>query len=158
MAGLGHTRYFTESTPDKLITDAAAQSEAMWPAVERVIRAHATLKDAMVIDWWLLDPRSVAALALDNVLSVWLCIDAAALLRREAANLEFLQGSAYPELMLSNFMERSLWRNELVRAEADALGLPVIHQPGGRPVTDLVDEVLLRTGLTKRLPRPEYSD
>jgi 2-phosphoglycerate kinase len=138
MAGIGHTRYFTEGPPHKLVADAEALEEALWPAVRAVARTHALIKESIVIDWWLLGPDLVATLEEENVASLWVYIDPVALDQRERRNTWFREGSSDPERMHTNFMHRSLWRNEHVADRARKLGLPVLHQTGDIPTSDLV--------------------
>ncbi len=142
MAGIGHTRYFTDGPVERLIADAEAMQDAFWPAVERVIRAHAAAKGPIVMDWWLLAPHLVAALEVDNVASLWVHIDPHVLEQRERTNSDFLAGSDDPDRMLDNFMSRSLWRNQFVSAEAQRLGLPLLHQDGTLRVDALVETAL----------------
>lgn len=138
---LGHVRYFTESEPGTLISDALELEEAMWPAIQDVVRYHAADREAVVLDWWLMSPRRVATLD-DAVRSAWLVIDEGALAARERSNSWFWDQSPDPERMLANFLARSRWRNRLVEAEAGELGLPIILQPGDRSVEDLAAEVI----------------
>lgn len=126
----GGAAYFTDRSPAGLIDDAIALEGAMWPGVARVIEAHATLRPPTVMDWWLLSPDRVDALRVEGVASLWLHVDPAVLYARERRN-DFWERSTDPERMLANFMERSLWRNELVEAQAQALGLPVHRQIEG---------------------------
>ena len=143
----GHIDYFTAGPIEKLVSDAIALQDVLWPAVERVIRVHATVKEPIVIDWWLLSPPKVAALELENVTSIWLHIDSDVLEERERLNnSDYWSESADPEKMIDNFMYRSRWRNRLVCAQAKELGLSVIHQPGNRPVDELVQEVIQGIG------------
>ncbi len=146
MAGIGHTRYFTDGPAERLIADAEAMQDAFWPAVERVVRAHAATKGPIVMDWWLLAPHLVAALGTDHVASLWVHIDPNVLEQRERTNVDFVAGSDDPERMLDNFMRRSLWRNQFVSAEAQRLGLPLLHQDGTIPVDALVDAALETLG------------
>ena len=139
---LGHIPYFTNGPVDKLIADAVALQDAMWPAIERVVRVHVTWKMPIVMDWWLLSPAKVAALGLAEVQSVWIEIAPDALELREKRNVEFIQESPNPEQMFENFMARALWRNTEVASKARELGLPVLQQPGDRTVGSLVDEVV----------------
>ena len=138
MRAVGHIRYFTEGPPEKLIDDAVALEEMMWPPIERVIGSHTTAKAPTVIDWWLLSPRKVHELDEDSIASIWLHFDPDALKRRERLNVEFWAPSPDPDRMFFNFMERSLWRNELVASQARQLGMPVIHQSGEETIDDLV--------------------
>ena len=49
--------------------------------------------------------------------------------------------------MLANFMERSLWRNQLVSTEARELGLPVLEVGGDEEPDELLDRCLIELGL-----------
>jgi 2-phosphoglycerate kinase len=142
VSGVGHVQYFTESPKEGLISDAVAQEDAVWPMVERIIHSHLSSQSPLVIDWWLLRPRLVAAIEDERVRSVWLHIDPKTLWERERHNTSWMSGSSDPQRMLDNFMHRSLWRNELDASEAESLGLHVLHLTGDEPVDALVDRVL----------------
>lgn len=140
--GIGHLRYFTEGPPDRLIDDAVALENVMWPVLERLIHRHVADKAPIVLDWWLFNPEKVAALPSQVAKSVWLHIDPVVLEEREHSNTAFRDGSSDPERMHANFMERSYWRNDLISRQATAAGLPVIHQTGNRSVDDLASETI----------------
>jgi 2-phosphoglycerate kinase len=142
MMSIGHTRYFTETPPARLIADAIALEEAMWPALTRVIRSHIAAKAPTVVDWWLLSPEKVHQLDQTSIASIWMHVDPDVLERRERLNVDFLAESVDPERMLAHFMERSLWRNELVAAQANELGMPVLHQSGAETAAKLVENAL----------------
>ncbi|MEN8235332.1 MAG: AAA family ATPase [Actinomycetota bacterium] len=142
MRPVGHTRYFTKGPPERLISDAVELQDMMWPVLERVIRGHSTSGAPIVMDWWLFSPEKVANLEGGGVASIWIHIDPDVLWERERQNTDFLEDSTDPDRMLSNFMGRSLWRNEHVAREARDLGMTVVHQSGARSVEELVDEVL----------------
>ena len=138
----GHTHYFTESPVEQLIADAEELADTMWPSLERVIASHLSLKGPVVLDWWLFSPSKVAELG-DEVGSLWIWVDPGELERRERVLAPpFVEGSLDPERMLANFMARSLWRNDLVRGEAEQVGLPVLVQDGHKGVDVLVEEAL----------------
>ena len=145
MRGIGHIDYFTSGPAEKLISDAIDLQELFWPALQRVIRKYVASGEPIIIDWWLLSPAKVAALDAP-VASFWIHIDAAALTAREKANVGFFRASSVPDRMLANFMARSLWRNELVREEARAAGLPVLEQDGSVSVAALVDRIVSALG------------
>ena len=142
MAGVGHLQYFTAGPPERLIADAEHLSETMWPIIDRIVQRHISSNNPVVLDWWLFSPRAVSHVADPHVGSLWLNIDPDALDRREWATTEFREGSADPERMHANFMERSRWRNELVAAQAAEFGLPLLHQPGDTSVEDLTDAAI----------------
>ncbi|MCB9007846.1 MAG: zeta toxin family protein [Ardenticatenaceae bacterium] len=137
-----HTEYFTNSTVDELIADATLRHEATWPMVARLIQKYTYLKRGIVIDGWHIRPEWVAQLQLPNVWAGWLVIDPTVLEARERKNDEFLEGSADPERMFANFMGRSLWYNNLMKAQADALQINVLYQDGTKSVDDLCQLVL----------------
>ena len=137
-----HTEYFTNSTVEQLIADATLRHEATWPMVARLIQKYTYLKRGIVIDGWHIRPEWVAQLQLPNVWAGWLVIDPTVLEARERKNDEFLEGSADPERMFANFMGRSLWYNNLMKAQADALQINVLYQDGTKSVDDLCQLVL----------------
>lgn len=140
--GIGHLEYFTEGPPDRLIADAVALEDVMWPVLKRLIHRHSTANAPIVLDWWLFNPDKVAELPSGAATSVWLYIDPQVLEARERGNTEFRKGSSDPDRMHSNFMARSYWRSALIEERATACGLPVIHQPGNRSVADLTAETI----------------
>ena len=142
MHAIGNVRYFTETPPEQLIADAVAVEKTMWPVLERVVRSHVAANSPTVIDWWLLSPERSHELEDGPVASIWLHIDPDALENRERRNAEFWAESSDPDRMISNFMQRSLWRNGLVAAQAAALDMPVIRLTGAETVEDLVGIVL----------------
>jgi 2-phosphoglycerate kinase len=137
MTATDSIEYFTTSSVDQLIADASLQHAATWPAIDKVIRKHATWGPPVVIDGWFLRPKKVAELDLDSVLSFWLVADPAVLEERERRNVEFFGRSADPERMLRNFLGRSLWYNELIRQQATDLGLHILKQDGSASVEAL---------------------
>jgi len=135
--------YFTETPAEQLIADADAQHEAMWPAVEKVIRNHLAWGSPIVIDGWVLRPDWVAKLELgDRVGQVWLVADPGVLEARERANPEFFSNSPDPARMLENFLARSRWFNALVESQAAEQGAKVLRQNGQVPVEALCREAL----------------
>lgn len=140
--GIGHTRYFTETPAAQLIEDAVALEETLWPVFVRVIRSHLAAEAPTTIDWWLLSPVSVSELAEAAVTSIWLYVEPDLLEARERRNVEFWAESFNPERMFSQFMARSLWRNELGAAQAHELGMPVLSQSSDDTIEDLAATVV----------------
>ncbi len=143
MSVVNYIEYFTMSSVDKLKADATVHHDATWPAVEKVIRYHASSwGSSIVIDGWALRPGRVAQLDLANVTSYWLVADPAVLEERERKNIDFIRNSPDPERMLKNFLARSLWYNELVMDQATELEQNILHQNGETAVDQLCHEVL----------------
>ena len=109
-----YTEYFTNSPVEKLIADATLQHEAIWPAVERTIRNHATWGTPIVIDGWHLRPEWTQSLNLEEVSAHWLVIEPDVLEARERKNVDFVSMSDDPQQMLHRFVARSLWYNDLI--------------------------------------------
>lgn len=134
--GQGHLSYFTDTAPEKLIADSAELAEGSWAIVERVVRHHRASDTELVMDWWLFEPAKVASFE-PTVAVVWLYIDPAALEIRERAN-DWREGSADPEGMHRNFMERSWWRNAYLAEKAEALGQPVLRLTGAETAEEML--------------------
>jgi 2-phosphoglycerate kinase len=130
---------------DKLIADATAQHEAIWPAIERVIRVRASSGSPIVIDGWYMRPEWVTELGLDSVASFWLDVDPAVLEGRERGQ-DFYGRSSDPERMLQNFLGRSYWYNDLIRQQAGRLNLNILHQDGDASVEELCDTAMRLLG------------
>ena len=142
MQGLNYIEYFTGSSLERLQADATRQHEAAWPAVEKVIRNHASWGSPVVIDGWALDPRRVAQLDLNSVMSFWLVAGPGVLEERERRNIAFTRDSPDPERMLKNFLARSLWYNQLIKEQAGELQLNVLEQNGELSTDELCRMVL----------------
>ncbi|MCP4304028.1 MAG: AAA family ATPase [bacterium] len=150
IARVGATAYYTNNPGERLVADSIEVEEAMWPAVERVIASHVATKGPIVMDWWLLSPRKIAALAIPKVRSLWLNIDSVALTERERRNVGFFGEPPGSEQILSNFMYRSLWRNDLVASQAAESGLPIVQLSGDEPPHDVVERALELLELDRR--------
>ena len=137
-----HTDYFTNSTVDKLIADATLRHKGSWPMVQQLIQKYSKQKRGIVIDGWHIRPEWVAELQQENVWAGWLVIDPDVLEARERQNEAWLKGSTDPERMFANFIGRSLWYNNLVKEQAEALQMNVLYQDGSKSVEDLCQIVL----------------
>ncbi len=137
-----HTDYFTNSSVDELIADATLRHEASWPMVQQLIQKYTKQKRGIVIDGWHMRPEWVAELQLENVWAGWLVIDPNVLEARERRNEAWLKGSADPKRMFRNFMGRSLWYNNLIKAQAEALQMNILYQDGTKSVEELCQLVL----------------
>jgi 2-phosphoglycerate kinase len=136
--------YFTTSSVAQLIEDASLQHEATWPAIEKLIRKRAKLGPRIVIDGWALRPNKVAALGVENVMSFWLVADRKVFEECERANVGYFGQSGHSERMLQNFLDRTLWYNDLIEQQASQLGLDILRQDGHRSVDVLCSEAMER--------------
>lgn len=133
--------YYTDSPVDKLIADATLQHEAIWPAVERTIRNHATWGSPIVIDGWHLRPEWAQQIELSGIKACWLVISPQVLEERERQNQEFFSSSDNSKQMFERFLARSLWYNTLIETQAESMGELVLRQDGMQTVDDLCDLV-----------------
>jgi 2-phosphoglycerate kinase len=67
MDGYDYREYYVARSPDALIADTGLERRALWPAVQSVIRAHATWGSPIVIEGWSLWPELVIQLRLPSV-------------------------------------------------------------------------------------------
>jgi len=134
--------YFTNSSIEKLKSDAIKQHEAAWLFVRRVIRKHALGGSAVVIDGWHLWPDKVSQLQLGNIWAGWIIAAPTVLEERERDNLKWLQGSPDPDQMLANFISRSLWFNSWMEEQANELQMNILHQHGETSVDELCEMIL----------------
>jgi adenylate kinase family enzyme len=142
----GHIAYFTDGPPSRLVRDALDQEQAGWPIVTAVLQKRLAAGSPATVDWWLLRPRRIAALGEERIGAIFLHPSPELLWDRERRT-GFCDGSDDPERMLDHFMSRSLWRNELVAAEARDLGFPVLDFDDDVPIDDLADRALAQLGL-----------
>ncbi len=141
VTGMSSAEYFTQTPSDRLIADAEEQHRAVWPAVERLVHARAVEKSPIVIEGWYFWPEWVHGLDVENLASFWLNVDREVLEARERSS-SFYDQSTDRERMLRNFLGRSYWYNDLVREQADRLGMNVLRQDGTVPVEALCDQVV----------------
>lgn len=142
MKRLPSLEYFTTTPVEQLRADANIQHEATRVIVSEIIRRHVDWGSPIVMDGWHMRPQWVSELDSNNLASFWLVANPDVLETRERANTDWLSGSSDPERMLGNFLGRSLWYNDLIRAEATAQNMNVLHQDGTVTVDLLCEQVL----------------
>ena len=134
--------YFTNRSREEIIEHSIIEHEAAWSAIRHVIRRRRKAGEPIVMDGWYFHPSYISDLGIDQVHSYWLHVDRAELERRERILHKPFTNTSEPEKMLQNFLARSYWYNDLVKEEAEELGLPILFQDGTRSVDELVDEVI----------------
>jgi hypothetical protein len=127
MAGNDYREYYLCHSIDELIRHAKRAHAVLWPAIETVVRAHASWGGPIVIEGWSLDPRRVDLLDLPDVQSLWLIADRKLLEERIRRKEEFYRGASDEEKIIRRFLERSLWHNSQVRSEAERRGMGCIE-------------------------------
>jgi len=134
--------YFTNRSREEIVEHSIIEHEAAWPAIRHVVRRRRKADEPIVIDGWYFHPIYIPDLGIDQVHSYWLHVDRAELERRERILHKPFTNTSEPEKMLQNFLARSYWYNDLVKEEAEELGLPILNQDGTKSVDELVNEVI----------------
>jgi 2-phosphoglycerate kinase len=127
MAGQLHTEYYISRPLDALMSDARRSHEAMWPAIEAIVRAHAAWGHPAVVEGWAQWPELVAKLGLPNVSSLWLIGDDQTLEARIRADTNFSAGGSDEEAMIRAYVARNAAYNSALAEAVARLGLPAIH-------------------------------
>lgn len=140
--GFDYREYYTAKTVAQLIDDTMIQHKEIWPSVKAVIRAHSDWGKPLVLEGWNLYPRKTEKLNDQNIMSFWLTADKALLRSRIEQNRQFYKGAGNIELLIENYLERSIWHNNLIRTEAGKLGKPVIEVTASTNKEDLTDIML----------------
>ena len=146
---MSYLEYFTNTSVEQLKRDAERQYEAMWPFVKNLIIKHFDWTTTpIVIDGCHLRPHKIDEMGDGRIDSNWLYISPEALEKRERLNDLWIKGSSDPAKMFRNFMARSFWYNDLIKQEAEELGMTVIHQDGSTSVNDLCHVILTKSVAT----------
>lgn len=61
MAGMDWREYFTTTPVGELLGHDAAPRKQLWPAIDRIVRAHATWDDPLAVEGYALWPEQVMA-------------------------------------------------------------------------------------------------
>jgi 2-phosphoglycerate kinase len=138
-----YREYTVSHSPEEMLEHSHQAHRALWPAIEAVVRAHATWAAPAVVEGWALLPGLVSQLRLEAVSALWLEVPETALKARTRANAAFHAGASDPERMIHNFTLRSVRFTEWLRKEAATLGLRVVQLSGSDP-SERVAETCLR--------------
>jgi 2-phosphoglycerate kinase len=138
MQGEDYRDYYVNRSLDELLADAERQHEAVWPAVEQIIRAHATWGAPAIIEGWDLQPQRVAQLNLPGIQSLWLAVDEADVERRVRRDTDFLKGAADVEKLIRHFVDRSIKADRQIRHGARVLKMPILELAGGISIDESV--------------------
>lgn len=150
MGGLDHHEYYISRDVDELVEDIDACHEALWPAVEIVVRHHSTWAQPAIIEGWALRPDYVAHLA-GNVAGLFLLCDDALIEQRVRAN-PFSEGASDRELMISRYLHRSIRYSAHLRERVSALRLHSIGINAEMRPEEIADGCLELLGLAAKGP------
>jgi len=142
MDGYDYREYYVTRSVEALITDISLEHRAMWPAVQSVIRKHATWGEPTVMEGWSLWPEEVAELRLPNVGSLWFVAQEQTLRERLVKTVEFYRGASDEEAMIDHYLARSFWYNAQLKEAVKKSGLTSIELPPQEPVQKIVEMCL----------------
>jgi 2-phosphoglycerate kinase len=138
MEGYDYREYFVTRSPDALIADVTQEHDALWPAVESVIRQHATWGEPIVMEGWSLWPERVTQLRLPSVHALWFVAQEETLHERMVKAVEFYGGASDEAAMMRHYLARSFWYNARLKAAVKQFALPSIELPPRAPVQAIV--------------------
>lgn len=143
-------KYYVSQTIVQLIMDAEHYQEALWPAVERVIRDHAAWAGPAIIEGWTLQPERVAKLQLAGMQSLWLVTSQEQYERRLRSDEAFWSGAADVEKLVRHFVRRSVWYDLYIRKIAPLYKLPVLEVTPAMSADDVLDAAQALLGAPRR--------
>ena len=137
MAGLDYKEYYINHSIDELIADGKQQHKASWPALEKLIRIHATWGEPAIIEGWGLLPEPVSQLGIPSVQSLWLVVEELVLEKRIRNAKSFLEGASNRENLIKQFLARAIWFNRHIKEQCSALEIPVLQPSAEATVEDI---------------------
>ena len=111
MKGHDYREYYIRKSIDELIKDIAEYYERIGPSIRRLIDIHSTWSNPILIEGWALYPRLVKELDDKNIKKIWLVCDDKVLEKRLIEAKEFYIGATDKDLMILNYLKRSIWHN-----------------------------------------------
>jgi 2-phosphoglycerate kinase len=142
MDGYDYREYYITRSPDALIADISLEHRALWPAVQSVIRTHATWGEPIVIEGWSLWPERVIQLRLPSVRSLWFIAHEKTLHERMSKAGELYGGASDEEAMRGHYLARSFWYNARLKEAVNKFALTSIDLPPRAPVQAIVEMCL----------------
>jgi 2-phosphoglycerate kinase len=142
MEGYDYREYFVTHSPDALIADLRREHHALWPAVESVIRKHATWGAPIVMEGWSLWPEWVTQLQLPSVHALWFVAKEETLHERMVKAVAFYGGASDEAAMMQHYLARSCWYNARLKEAVKQFALTSIELPPRAPVHAIVEMCL----------------
>ena len=138
MDGYDYREYYVTRSPEALIADVSREHHAMWPAIQSVLRKHATWGEPLIMEGWSLWPERVTQLRLPSMQSLWFVANEQTLHERMIKAVEFYGGASDEEAMRQHYLARSFWYNARLKETVNKLALTSIALPLRAPVHEIV--------------------
>lgn len=132
--------YYVTSSLDNLIRDINNQHKALWPALQTLFRNHSTWGTAAIIEGWALRPGYISQLS-GNIAGLFL-LASDALLEERVRSSGFSAGASDEEMMIQQYLGRTLWYNAQLRDQVANLGLKTISISADRQPAEIADECM----------------
>jgi 2-phosphoglycerate kinase len=143
MSGRDWREYFAATPVSVLLEHDAVSRKRLWPAIDRIVRAHASWDDPIVIEGYALWPEQVMAAGFTATGAVWLTGGDRLLASRVRSNPAFYAGAADEEALIGNFVRRSSRYGELMCQSALRCGASVIAVLPDQPVDEIADRCVV---------------
>jgi 2-phosphoglycerate kinase len=131
--------YFANTPIEELLEDDEVSRRRMWPAIEVIIRTHASWGDPIVVEGYGLWPDAVMSAGFRDTGALWLTCDDALLEARVRSQESFYEGAEDAEVLVRNFVKRSSVHTELIIQSAEECGADLITVKAGQSVEDAAD-------------------
>jgi 2-phosphoglycerate kinase len=118
MLNTDYKDYYQNKTIDELINDCKIQHEKYHPSILAVINAHLNWGHPIVIEGWNLYPEIIKSIKSEKICSIWLIASEELLKERLNNNKNFYKDAKNPELLKTNYLNRSLWHNKIIEEQA----------------------------------------
>ena len=138
MDGYDYREYYIARSLDELIEDIRLGHEALWPAVEAVIRKHSTWAEPVVIEGWALWPERVSKILFKDVAALWLIPGEETLRDRIINSVDFYGGASDEKSMIRKYLERSFWYNSHLKETIERLDLDAIYLPDDATLDEII--------------------
>ncbi|WUG43347.1 hypothetical protein OG550_09505 [Kitasatospora sp. NBC_00458] len=135
--------HYRSLTVEELIASVLDHHGRLWPRIEELVTARAAQDGGtgLVLEGSALRPAAVARLAAPRTAAVWLTADEDVLRDRMHAACRYAEATADGRYLVDKFLARAVRFQELMVAEACALGLECIDTGGGRSAAEVADAV-----------------
>lgn len=140
MKGFDYKEYYIQKTFKQLIKEAYDYHEKIFPAIERLITIHSNWSSPIIIEGWALYPEMLKHIVNENVKKIWLICEQKVLQKRLIKNKPFYTGASDEEVMMSNYLKRSIWHNEKLSNECNVTGDKYIYITNEMEIEELLQK------------------
>jgi 2-phosphoglycerate kinase len=145
---IDYREYYTSNSTERLFEDALLAHQALWPAIEAVIRRHLEWAGPAAIEGWAVLPSFARTISSPRLRAVWIGVPEPVMRSRLQAHPAFIHGATDPSLLIERFIRRSARMSDWLHQQAMACGLPYVALSGLESPQDVSSTCLEAVGLT----------